>query len=64
MREFKPGDKVIMFEYRQKNKWSPVQVFTEEGVVEYVKNGKVYVDSAFGVVPFDPDDVEYADVPF
>lgn len=64
MREFKPGDKVITFEWNQKNKWSPKQLITTEVEVLAVRDGKVVVDSMFGEVEFDPEDVEWADLPF
>lgn len=63
-RVFKAGDQVITFDWVQKNKWTPAKMVTDTATVVDVCNGKVIVDGLFGEVEYDPDDLEFADVPF
>jgi hypothetical protein len=63
-REFKVGDDVIAFEFRKKNQWSQTEIITERGVVVAIRDGWVFVDTCYGPMPYQPTDLEYADVPF
>lgn len=63
-REFKVGEEVIAFEFKQKNQWSPVEITTERGLVVAVTNEWIYVDTCFGPMPYRVEDLEWADVPF